>query len=550
MENLSPLNQPSKLIRPPTLKRGRSGDSQGGKIKLERVIGLTVSTNSSLDVDNNTGTIAYPAGLYSPSYFNYKDVILINVYPQKEAVYQMSIYFKKFVPISKHQDQWFRHDLEGKQKVKNFHKTRIKLLAYNNSFFSSVIKDNGTGKLSLSYGVECIIFKEIATRLNITWDTYTSDDKDKWGTVWLNNTITGGALKWLYTKRVDVSFCSLWIDHIKSKFVDMSKFWTLTCLKFLVPKPRPLREKWDLLFKPFPLSLWLLVIFSATLTTITVWILAGIQKKIGYENINAFTSLSATIFWIIGMMLLTNNPRTYRMGPIRHLINWWCMFIFIMSTSFSSILYSFITSPEYTDIVLKVEDMVKANYHWGLTYPPPYEYILKMENPVHVKFSKRFVPERSVDDRISRLKRGRYAILTKCLYEKHFMESDKVPVAMLNNLRTARTCLSQFYIGFGFAKRSPYAKPANLVIQRIFESGLIDYWLSRVTEVRMSPATFKQVYEIKPRKSGHPSALSYRQFKVVMVVWMVGCALSAAVFAVERRYGPGGTGHPRRSRRA
>jgi len=46
---------------------------------------------------------------YSPSYFNYKDVILINVFPQKEAVYQMSIYFKKFVPISKNQDQWFRH---------------------------------------------------------------------------------------------------------------------------------------------------------------------------------------------------------------------------------------------------------------------------------------------------------------------------------------------------------------------------------------------------------------------------------------------------------
>ncbi|XP_060847850.1 uncharacterized protein LOC132927356 [Rhopalosiphum padi] len=483
---------------------------------------------------------------YSPSYFNYKDVILINVYPQKESVYQMSIYFKKFVPISKQHDQWFRHDLQGKQKVKNFHNTRIKLLAYNNSFFSSVIKENGTGKISLSYGVECSIFKEIATRLNVTWDTYTSDDKDKWGTVWSNNTITGGALKWLYTKKVDVSFCSLWTDHIKSKFVDMSKFWTLTCLKFLVPKPRPLREKWDLLFKPFPLSLWLLVLFSATLTTFTVWILACVQKKIGYENINVFTSISATIFWIIGMMLLTNNPRTYRMGPIRHLINWWCIFIFIMSTSFSSILYSFITSFEYTDIVLEVEDMVKANYHWGLTYPPPYKYILKMQNPVHVEFSKRFIPERSVDDRIKRLKRGRYAILSKCLYKKHFMELEDVPVSMLNNLRTGRTCMNQFYIGFGFAKQSPYVKPANLVIQRIFESGLIDYWLSRVTEVRMSPATFEQVYEIKPRRGSNPSPLSYKQFKVVMVVWIVGCALSTAVFAVERRYGRGGANRSRR----
>lgn len=161
-----------------------------------------------------------------------------------------------------------------------------------------------------------------------------------------------------------------------------------------------------------------------------------------------------------------------------------------------------------------------------------------LKNPVHVEFSKRFVPERGVDDRISRLRRGRYAVLTKCLYEKHFMEAEMVPAAMLNDLRTDRTCMNQFYVGFGFTKRSPYTRPANLVIQRIFESGLIDYWLSRVTEVRMSPATFKQVYEIKPRKGGgHPSPLSNRQFKVVVVVWMVGCALSMAVFAVEVRFG-------------
>lgn len=148
--------------------------------------------------------------------------------------------------------------------------------------------------LGLSYGVECSIFKEIATRLNITWSVYTSEDKDKWGTILPNNTVTGGALNWLFNKRVDASFCSLWIEYKKLKFVDMSRFWTLTCLKFLVPKPKPLREKWDLLFKPFPLSLWLLVFFSATLTTITVWTLACIQKQIGYDKINGKHNI---IFW-------------------------------------------------------------------------------------------------------------------------------------------------------------------------------------------------------------------------------------------------------------
>lgn len=42
-------------------------------------------------------------------------------------------------------------DLEGKHKIKNFYGTRIKLLAYNNSFFSSVIQNNLPKKLSKLY---------------------------------------------------------------------------------------------------------------------------------------------------------------------------------------------------------------------------------------------------------------------------------------------------------------------------------------------------------------------------------------------------------------
>lgn len=33
MDNLLPMNSPTKLIRPPTLKRSRLGDSQSGKVR-------------------------------------------------------------------------------------------------------------------------------------------------------------------------------------------------------------------------------------------------------------------------------------------------------------------------------------------------------------------------------------------------------------------------------------------------------------------------------------------------------------------------------------
>lgn len=169
-----------------------------------------------------------------------------------------------------------------------------------------------------------------------------------------------------------------------------------------------------------------------------------------------------------------------------------------------------------------------------------FDVLVRAQDPVHRAFSERFVPERGVRDRIGRLKEGKYAVLTKCLYGKHFMELDRVPAALLSDLRTGRACLSQFYVGFGFVRRSPYVRPANLVVQRIFESGLVDYWLGRVAGARASSsASFRHVYEIRPpRHDEAPRPLSYTQFKVVVVAWTVGCALSAVVFVAELRRSP------------
>nr|CAD7588666.1 unnamed protein product [Timema genevievae] len=52
-----------KVIRAPSLKRGKNGEaSLGEKVKLERVLGLTVSSNAALDCDPDTELVVYPAG--------------------------------------------------------------------------------------------------------------------------------------------------------------------------------------------------------------------------------------------------------------------------------------------------------------------------------------------------------------------------------------------------------------------------------------------------------------------------------------------------------
>ncbi|XP_065944251.1 mitogen-activated protein kinase-binding protein 1 isoform X4 [Magallana gigas] len=51
-----------RIIRSPSLKRRSRPVPINQRVSLERVIGLTVSTNATLACDSNTGTIAYPAG--------------------------------------------------------------------------------------------------------------------------------------------------------------------------------------------------------------------------------------------------------------------------------------------------------------------------------------------------------------------------------------------------------------------------------------------------------------------------------------------------------
>ncbi|XP_063699886.1 mitogen-activated protein kinase-binding protein 1 isoform X2 [Culicoides brevitarsis] len=58
---MEPSNE-VKVIRAPSLKRGKNDERLSERIKLKKVIGLTVCSNAGLDVSLTNGILAYPAG--------------------------------------------------------------------------------------------------------------------------------------------------------------------------------------------------------------------------------------------------------------------------------------------------------------------------------------------------------------------------------------------------------------------------------------------------------------------------------------------------------
>ncbi|XP_069702772.1 mitogen-activated protein kinase-binding protein 1-like isoform X3 [Periplaneta americana] len=63
MDNMNAAPGAGKVIRAPSLKRGKNDETRiSDRVKLERVLGLTVSSNAALDCDPETEVVAYPAG--------------------------------------------------------------------------------------------------------------------------------------------------------------------------------------------------------------------------------------------------------------------------------------------------------------------------------------------------------------------------------------------------------------------------------------------------------------------------------------------------------
>lgn len=50
------------VIRAPSLKRGKNDEGLNNRIKLKKILGLTVCSNAGLDVSSTSGVLAYPAG--------------------------------------------------------------------------------------------------------------------------------------------------------------------------------------------------------------------------------------------------------------------------------------------------------------------------------------------------------------------------------------------------------------------------------------------------------------------------------------------------------
>jgi len=128
-------------------------------------------------------------------------------------------------------------------------------------------------------GIEQLIYGEIERKLNFTAVSSVPNDDKRWGLAFPNGTITGGILKEIYERNVDVGFCAFWIDFSKLWVGTFSNYWEFECLQFLIPKPKMLPPHWKNILKPLPRMVWILVFLGLIIVSNACYILKYIEEK-------------------------------------------------------------------------------------------------------------------------------------------------------------------------------------------------------------------------------------------------------------------------------
>ncbi len=160
--------------------------------------------------------------------------------------------------------------------------------------------------------------------------------------------------------------------------------------------------------------------------------------------------------------------------------------------------------------------------------------LLLFQDPWHKKFAARYKLENDTTDRINRLQVGNYSILVKCIGDYHFMDVLRVPSNVLYELRTTRTCLNYFMLGFGYRKGLPYSKMADKIIAALVEGGITKYWLNRLFEKEYLHTTFSKVYEYKtPPEDIELEPLGLNNLKGAFVLLLFGSTVATVIFLTE-----------------
>ncbi|KAJ4438094.1 hypothetical protein ANN_14033, partial [Periplaneta americana] len=381
-------------------------------------------------------------------------------------------------------------------------------------------------------GVEMAVFLALSKRLNFTWKLQEFHNTDMWGHRSGNGTWSGGIMGAMSQKSADIAFCGIFIGDATMKAMDLTIPWTHYCLTFLVPR-KPLSFHFAFL-RTFQPLLWFAITLVTLGTTLIYWLLSHCKQMNRSHTISEPHSLAEALLIAVGLLSLSSFPeQKSHAGTLRPLIVSWSVFSLLMTTALSSGLVSHLTRPSATAQLNTVRDLVEAGITWGQTYRQEHLGLFNPEDHWHVKFADRFVLEPNQYARVTRIRKGNYAVLGGKLdgTAPYFMEGDTLKdTGLLPHLHVMDECLARQYAALGLIKGSSLTEPVSRMLSWLLETGLVQHWQADLVRDHGNPE-IKLLFQTAHQTG--PQQLTWTHLEDVFLLLCTGLVAAAVMFVME-----------------
>ncbi|XP_070135128.1 uncharacterized protein Ir41a isoform X1 [Drosophila bipectinata] len=403
-------------------------------------------------------------------------------------------------------------------------------------------------------GTETRVVLSFCEKFNCTVQINTSD-ADDWGTVYPNMS-GSGSLGMVIKHKADICIGAMYSWYEDYTLLDLSMYLARSGITCLVPVPLRLAS-WYLPLEPFQGTLWAAVLVCLTIETVALVLAYKSEQKIyqtssyGKNWWNCFKFGSSTTFKLFISQSGNSNAISF---TVRVLLFACFLNDLIITSIYGGGLASILTIPsmdEAADTVQRlrthklpwaanseawvssirgsneelVQDLLK-NFH---IYNDNQLLNFAQEKPVRIGFTVERLPFGSENISYELI----YAYIN--YFAGHFaIGSYLVPKAIDQLLIMQDDLYYQYTVAF-VPRLWPLLDAFNTHIYNWHSSGLDKYWEYRVVATNLNMQIQQKIESAMTRSLDDigPVTLGMSNFAGIMLVWVLGSVMAAAVFAAE-----------------
>ncbi|KAG8330909.1 hypothetical protein J6590_052410 [Homalodisca vitripennis] len=243
---------------------------------------------------------------------------------------------------------------------------------------------------------------------------------------------------------------------------------------------------------------------------------------------------------MFGILTLTSWAVRTSNSSGRQLVTCWCVFVMMLTATYSSSIAARLTLPKYETRIDTVQQLVEQGFNWydeEYTEHDKRNVYLNSDNYWQRELDQHFV-SLAIDGILPALRSRKFAFPVQ-RWDSFFIyfDGDKLKYKEgLHEMRVLKETISAFYVSLAFAKRSPFLHALQVPLLHIYEAGFTTYWTQKIVRTRMDDYAKTLLEEHDVGDVHQLKMLSLTNLKPVFYILISGLLLSAVLFISELMY--------------